>query len=137
MRINSAITIPDSELAESFIRASGPGGQNVNKVSSAVQLRFNVLNSPSLPDEVKVRLMRLAGRRLTKDGVLVIESKRFRDQARNREDARDRLAALVERAATPGKRRLKTTVPRGAKEKRLADKRRRSELKARRKPPRD
>lgn len=126
------LTIPESELTESFIRASGPGGQNVNKVASAVQLRFDVLNSPSLPDAVKVRLVRLAGRRLTTDGVLVIEARRFRDQAKNRADARERLAALIERAATPEKRRIETKVPRAQKKKRLDDKRRRSEKKAQR-----
>jgi len=126
------ITIPKAELTETFIRASGPGGQNVNKVASAVQLRFNVLQSPSLPDAVKVRLVRLAGRRLTNDGVLVIEARRFRDQARNRADARERLAALIERAATPEKRRIETKPPKAQKEKRLEEKRRRSETKARR-----
>lgn len=132
MYIDSAITIPDSELAESFIRASGPGGQNVNKVASAVQLRFNVLKSPSLTDAVKVRLVRLAGRRLTSDGVLIIEAQRFRDQARNRADARERLAALIARAATPEKPRISTKIPRAQKKKRLEDKRRRAETKAHR-----
>lgn len=126
------LAIPESELSETFIRASGPGGQNVNKVASAVQLRFNVLQSPSLTDAVKVRLVRLAGRRLTSDGVIVIEAKRYRDQARNREDARARLAALIERAASPEKRRIKTKAPRAQKKKRLEDKRRRSEKKAQR-----
>jgi ribosome-associated protein len=132
LTVTPSITIPETELAESFIRASGPGGQNVNKVASAVQLRFNVLQSPSLPDAVKVRLMRLAGRRLTNDGVLVIEARRFRDQVRNREDARARLAALIERAATPEKPRIRTKIPRAQKKKRLEDKRRRGETKAQR-----
>lgn len=126
------ITIPESELAETFIRASGPGGQNVNKVASAVQLRFNVLKSPSLSDAVKVRLVRLAGRRLTNDGILIIEARRFRDQARNREDARARLAALIERAAAPEKPRIRTKIPRAQKKQRLENKRRRSETKAQR-----
>lgn len=132
LNVTPDIAIPNTELAESFIRASGPGGQNVNKVASAVQLRFNVLQSPSLTDGVKVRLVRLAGRRLTREGVLVIEARRFRDQARNRADARARLAALIERAATPEKRRIETKTPRAQKEKRLEEKRRRSETKARR-----
>lgn len=130
------ITIPESELAETFIRASGPGGQKVNKAASAVQLRFNVLNSPSLPDAVKARLVRLAGRRLTSDGVLVIEARRFRDQARNRADARERLAALIARAAKPARPRKKTRVPAAEKRKRLEEKRRRGETKAGRASPR-
>lgn len=129
------ITIPDWELVETFIRASGPGGQNVNKVASAVQLRFQVKTSPSLPDDVKARLKRIAGRRMTSDGELLIEAKRFRTQERNREDARARLAALIERAATPPKRRIKTRVSANQKKKRVEEKRRRAKILAARKKP--
>lgn len=132
LRITDAITLPESELEESFIRASGPGGQNVNKVASAVQLRFHVLNSPSLPNEVKVRLVQLAGKRLSKDGELVIEARRFRTQERNREDARARLADLVRRAASPPRPRKPTKIPLAEKRRRVENKRRRAETKARR-----
>ncbi len=138
LMVTPHISIPDGELSESFIRASGPGGQNVNKVASAVQLRFDAQNSPSLPDDVKARLKSIAGRRMTRDGVIVIEAKRFRDQEKNRADARARLAALIARAAKPPVKRKKTHVPRGQKTKRLEQKRRRGEVKARRaRPPLD
>ena len=116
------IEIPEDELVESFIRASGPGGQNVNKVSSAVQLRFDVRHSPSLPDDVAVRLMRLAGSRLTRDGVLIIEASRFRTQERNRADARARLAALVAAAEVRPVKRRPTKPTKGSGERRLAGK---------------
>src|SRR6476469_2022582 len=98
-QITETISIDESELSESFVRASGPGGQNVNKVSSAVQLRFDVRNSPSLPNDVAVRLMRLAGKRLTKEGVIVIVAQAHRDQTRNRAEARALLVGLIRRAA--------------------------------------
>ncbi len=123
------IIIPETELDESFIRASGPGGQNVNKVSSAVQLRFDVRASPSLPDDVAVRLMRLAGSRLTRDGVIVITADRFRTQERNRADARERLQALVTAAEVRPVKRKPTKPSKGAKERRLAGKAVRSGVK--------
>jgi ribosome-associated protein len=123
------ITIPEAELDESFIRASGPGGQNVNKVSSAVQLRFDVRGSPSLPDDIAVRLMRLAGSRMTRDGVLVITADRFRTQERNRADARDRLAGLVATAEVRPIKRRPTKPTAGAKERRLTGKAVRSGVK--------
>ena len=124
------IVIPESELDESFVRASGPGGQNVNKVSTAVQLRFDVRASPSLPDDVAVRLMRLAGSRMTREGVLVISAERFRTQDRNRSDARARLAALVAQAEIRPVKRRPTKPSKGAMEKRLAGKAVRSGVKS-------
>jgi ribosome-associated protein len=130
--ISPRLAIEEDELDEQFVRASGPGGQNVNKVSSAVQLRFDLVGSPALPPEVKQRAARLAGRRLTRDGVVVIIAQRFRTQERNRADARERLAAILRQAADPPSIRRPTRVPRAAKRQRLADKRRRAEKKAQR-----
>lgn len=123
------IAIDEAELEESFVRASGPGGQNVNKLSTAVQLRFDVRRSASLPDPVAVRLMRLAGRRLTQDGVIVINAQRFRTQDRNRADARERLAELVAEAAVPPTPRRATRPTLASKKRRLDDKSKRSATK--------
>lgn len=137
LEVTPNITIHEGELEESFIRASGPGGQKVNKAATAVQLRFDVANSPSLPDPVRQRLMRLAGNRMTGEGVLVIEAQQFRSQEQNRQAARDRLATLIRRAVEKPKKRRKTKPSRAAKARRLQEKRRRSEKKRRRQAPPD
>ena len=129
IRITDAIVIEDRELDERFVRASGPGGQNVNKVSTAVELRFDV-GASSLPPDVKQRLMVLAGSRIIGDGVLLIDSREHRTQAMNREAARARLSALVEHASRRPKTRRPTKPKRAAKEKRLESKRQRSEVKS-------
>ena len=129
LTINENIAIPDDELSESFIRASGPGGQNVNKLATAVELRFDVRQSPSLPDAVRARLERLSGRRLTNDGVLIIRAERFRTQEQNRADARERLIELVRRAAVVPKPRVKTKPSRAVKARRLDAKTQRGRLK--------
>ena len=129
-QITDAIAIDESELSESFVRASGPGGQNVNKVSSAVQLRFDARNSPSLPNDVAVRLMRLAGKRLTKEGVIVIIAQQHRTQERNRADARERLADLIRQAAVRPVPRRATKVPKAVKKRRAEGKRHRSHIKS-------
>jgi ribosome-associated protein len=129
IQVTHSIAIDEAELQESFIRASGPGGQNVNKVESAVQLRFDVRQSPSLPEDVKVRLERLAGRRLTNDGVLIITAQRFRTQERNREDALARLVELVRQATERPKPRRPTRPTLASKRRRLEAKGRRSDIK--------
>lgn len=132
LRITPTIAISADEVTEQYVRASGPGGQNVNKVATAVQLRFDAANSPSLPEAVRRRLKVLAGRRMTGDGVLVIDARRFRSQERNREDAYARLTELIRRAATPPRPRRPTKPSLAERERRLQDKRRRSQIKRRR-----
>lgn len=131
--ITEDIALDPDELEWHFVRASGPGGQNVNKVASAVQLRFDVIGSPSLPDDVRARLVPLGGQRMTSDGVLVIDARRYRTQARNRDDALERLVALIREAANPPAPRKKAKTPASARRKRLEDKRKRAALKASRK----
>jgi len=130
--INGHLFLDESEIEESFVRASGPGGQNVNKVSSAVQIRFDLSGSRSLPQDVRERLARLAGRRRTGDGVIVIIAQRYRTQERNRRDALDRLIALIRRAAVPPTPRRPTKPSRAAKERRLQAKARRATVKQQR-----
>ncbi|QPM91267.1 alternative ribosome rescue aminoacyl-tRNA hydrolase ArfB [Pseudooceanicola algae] len=132
LRINDKITIEDWELVEQFVRASGPGGQNVNKVSSAVELRFEAERSPNLPDPVKRRLRRIAGRRWTKDGAVVIQVQEERSQARNRDIARERLAELIAKALVVPKRRVPTKVSANQKRKRVEAKKARADVKDKR-----
>jgi ribosome-associated protein len=136
IRVTRSISIDESELSFEFVRSSGPGGQNVNKVATTAQLRFDAANSPAISDELFERLRRLAGRRMTKDGVVVITAARYRTQERNRQDAIDRLVKLITRAAVPPKKRKKTRPTAASKEKRLDEKRRRSTTKRRRGPVR-
>jgi len=137
IRITPDIAIDENELSERFIRASGPGGQNVNKLSSAVQLRFDVATSASLPEDVKLRLIRLAGQRMTEDGVLIIDARRFRTQERNRHDALERLVALVRQAAQRPKPRKKTRPTLASRRRRLMGKRQRGKTKRMRGPVSD
>jgi ribosome-associated protein len=127
--ITPHISLDESELEFSFVRSSGPGGQNVNKVATAVQLRFDVARSPSLPDDVRARLIARAGSKLTRDGVLILTARRFRTQERNRADVIERLVELIRAAATPPKRRRKTKPTRASKQQRVERKRRRSSTK--------
>jgi len=127
--VTRTISIREDEMQVQFVRASGPGGQNVNKVSTAVQLRFDVGNSPSLPDDVRTRLIRLAGRRITQDGILILDARRFRTQERNREDAIERLKELIRKAVERPKPRKETKPSRAAQEKRIESKKQRSRTK--------
>jgi ribosome-associated protein len=129
IRVNAQIELDEREIQEDFVRASGPGGQNVNKVSTAVQLRFDVVRSPSLPDPVRTRLIALAGRRITQEGVLIIEADRYRSQRRNRDDALERLLELIREACEVEKPRRPTRPTLASKKRRLEGKQRRGETK--------
>lgn len=135
--ITEHIAIDEKEVKMEFVRASGPGGQNVNKVSTAVQLRFDVRHSPSLPEDVRARLITLAGKRMTESGVLIINAQRYRTQERNRQDALDRLVNLIEKAAIKPKSRRKTKPSPASKRRILESKRHRSKIKKSRKPVSD
>jgi len=129
IQVTPGIAIDENEIHQEFIQSSGPGGQNVNKVTTAVQLRFDVANSPSLPWEVRDRLLSLGGRRITKEGVLVIDARRFRTQGANRQDAMERLVGLIHKAAQKRRIRRKTRPTLGSKMRRLEAKRRRAQTK--------
>lgn len=129
ININNDISINENEITEEFVRSSGPGGQNVNKVSTAVQLRFGVINSPSLPEDIKHRLVKIAGKRITNEGVLVINARQYRTQEKNRQDALNRLVELIRNASVAPKKRKKTTPSSESKKERVEAKRRRSQIK--------
>jgi ribosome-associated protein len=129
LTVSRSIILPESELVVRFLRADGPGGQHVNRTESAVELRFDVLHSPSLPDDVRARLLARSDRRLTDDGVLVIQARRFRDQGRNREDARERLVDIVRGALVAPKKRIATKPTRSSQMRRLEGKQQRSKIK--------
>jgi ribosome-associated protein len=129
LTISRTLSLPESELVERFLRADGPGGQHVNRTESAVELRFDVANSPSLPEEIRARLLARRDRRLTAEGTLVIQGRRFRDQGRNRDDVRERLAELIRGVLVPPKKRLATKPTRASKERRLAGKQQRARVK--------
>lgn len=136
IRVTPAIALADTEISEEFMRASGPGGQNVNKVETAVRLRFDAAHSPSLPEPVRARLMRLAGARLTREGELIIEAQRHRTRERNRADALGRLIDLIRQAAAPPPPpRIKTRPTKGSKLRRLDGKKQRGDIKALRGKP--
>lgn len=130
LEIDDNLHIPDDELVERFVRSSGPGGQNVNKVASAVELRFDVASSPSLPDALRARLLARRDRRLTAEGVLVIQANRFRDQIKNRDDARLRLAEIIRAAQFVPKKRVPTRPTRASKERRITTKKKRATIKS-------
>ena len=134
IRITETLFIDEDEIQLDFIHSSGPGGQNVNKVATAVQLRFNVTQSKTLPDEIRLRLIKIAGNKMTENGILVIKARRFRSQDKNRKDAFQRLADLIRRAAVRPKARRNTKPSPAAKIRRLSDKKKRGETKRRRKP---
>lgn len=129
LQVNPYIAIDPSELGEKFVRSSGPGGQNVNKVATAVQLRFDVRRSPALPEPVRQRLLQLAANRISSDGVLLIEASRFRTQEQNRQDARDRLVAMIRQATVKPKPRKPTKPSAGARKRRIESKKQRGDLK--------
>ncbi len=135
IHVTQSIAIDESEIREDFVRSSGPGGQNVNKVATAVQLRFNVVRSQSLPEEVRERLIRLAGKRITEGGDLVIDARRYRTQEHNRRDAMERLLTLIRKAAVRPKPRYKTSPTASSKTRRLEEKRRHAKIKRMRRIP--